>query len=74
MQRIRMSLPYYKQFGYEAKAVADGTVTKAGQCVLDSADEQAIRFARDVAPICGIGYSPYRSKWRLGRGTEPTEL
>jgi len=53
---------------------ADGNVTEAGQCVLDSADEQAIRFARDVAAVCGVGYSPIRSKWRLGRGQEPTEL
>lgn len=53
---------------------ADGDVTKAGQPTLSSASEAAIRFARDVAAICGIGYSPVRLKWRLGTGTVPTQL
>jgi hypothetical protein len=53
---------------------ADGCVSDAGQAVLDSADEQAIRFARDVAAICGIGYSPIRSRMRLGTGTGPSRL
>jgi DNA primase len=53
---------------------ADGDVTKDGQVTLNSADQQAIWFARDVAAVCGIGYNPPRSIWRLGTGTELTQL
>lgn len=53
---------------------ADGNVTEAGQVVLDSADEQSVLFVRDIAAVCGIGYRPIRSRWRLGRGQALTEL
>jgi hypothetical protein len=53
---------------------ADGTVSKNGQVILSSAEEQAILFARDVAAVCGVGYSPPRSDLRLGRGQVPTLL
>jgi hypothetical protein len=53
---------------------ADGDVTEAGQVTLCSASEEAILFARDVAAVCGIGYSPPRSRTRLGLGTVPTLL
>lgn len=53
---------------------ADGDVTKIGAVTLCSADQETILFARDVAAVCGIGYSPPRSKWRTGTGTAPTEL
>ena len=53
---------------------ADGDVTRAGQATLCSASEEAILFARDAAAVCGIGYSPPRSKMRLGRGKELTTL
>ena len=53
---------------------ADGNVTEGGQCTLDSADKQAILFARDIAAVCGIGYGPLRSKTRLGYGKLPSQL
>jgi hypothetical protein len=53
---------------------ADGTVGAEGRCVLSSADEQSIRFARDVAAVCGIGYSPLRPQLRSGFGRPPTVL
>jgi hypothetical protein len=70
---IRESRPFLLSWlaGYFA---ADGTVAKSGQTTLHSADEQAIRFVRDVAAVCGIGTSPVRSKWRTGFGQEPSEL
>ena len=53
---------------------ADGTVAENGQATLCSADEQSIRFARDVAAVCGIGYGPIRSGMRLGYGSEESCL
>jgi hypothetical protein len=53
---------------------ADGTVSRAGVATLYSADRSAIEFARDVAAVCGIGYTPIRSRLRLGNGHEPTPL
>ena len=53
---------------------ADGCVSEDGQVTLDSASEEAIRFSRDVAAVCGIGYSPIRSQWRIGTGVVPTQL
>jgi hypothetical protein len=53
---------------------ADGSVADGGQVTLCSASEQAILFARDVAAVCGIGYSPARHKERVGFGTEATRL
>lgn len=53
---------------------ADGCVTENGQVALHSAKERNVLFARDVAAVCGIGYSPVSSLMRLGTGTVPTRL
>lgn len=48
---------------------ADGTVNKSGkQAVLYSASLENVKFARDVAAVCGIGYMPIRSRIRIGFG------
>lgn len=47
---------------------ADGTVTKMGQATLYSARQEHVEIARDVAAICGVGYSPVRMKMRKGVG------
>ena len=53
---------------------ADGTVSENGRVTLHSADEAAIRFARDVAAICGVGYNPIRVQRRTGFGSELSAL
>lgn len=53
---------------------ADGSVTKAGQAVLDSASLSALSFARDVAAVCGVGYTKIQSRLRKGFGAEPSPL
>jgi hypothetical protein len=47
---------------------ADGTVSQRGIATLYSADRRAIEFARDVAAVCGVGYTPIRSREREGFG------
>lgn len=53
---------------------ADGCVTSCGSARLDSARRENIALARDIAAICGVGYSPIRSSLRLGFGTTPAPL
>ena len=53
---------------------ADGTVSRAGAATLYSASRAAIERARDIAAICGVGYSPIRTRLRVGTGTRPTPL
>lgn len=53
---------------------ADGSVTVGGQAVLESANIYALRFARDAAAICGVGYSKIQSRLRLGKGKKPMPL
>lgn len=51
-----------------------GSVSAKGQAVLESASLEALRFARDVAAVCGVGYSRIQSRLRKGTGKEPTPL
>lgn len=53
---------------------ADGSVSKAGQAVLESASYDAIKFARDVAAVCGVGYTAIQKRMRLGKGKKPSPL
>lgn len=45
---------------------ADGTVSAAGQVTLGSSSLEAIRFVRDVAAVCGIGYGIVREHTSRG--------
>jgi hypothetical protein len=45
---------------------ADGSVSKSGQATLESASPKSVRFARDVASICGVRYGTILSKSRVG--------
>lgn len=53
---------------------ADGTVSKAGQASISSADRASLEFVRDVAAICGVRYGLIMTKARLGTGTVVTDL
>lgn len=53
---------------------ADGSVTKSGQCSISSADRDALKYVRDIAAVCGVGYGLITSKDRVGTGTRPTTL
>lgn len=53
---------------------ADGHVSKNGHACLESADLCALRFARDAAAVCGVGYGRVRSRLRQGFGAEPSVL
>lgn len=53
---------------------ADGNVSPGGQVTLASAREANMRFAQEIAAICGVGYGTVCSRMRLGYGTEPTPL
>jgi hypothetical protein len=53
---------------------ADGSVSKTGQAVLESADRDALKFARDAAAVCGVGYTKIQRRMRLGKGKRPAAL
>jgi hypothetical protein len=53
---------------------ADGSVSKAGQATIYSANRSALSFVRDIAAVCGVGYGMIRSHERLGTKTEPTPI
>ena len=53
---------------------ADGSVSMAGQAVLESASYEALKFARDAAAVCGVGYSKIQSHKRLGKGKVPSAI
>lgn len=53
---------------------ADGSVSKAGQAVLESASLEAVKVARSIAAICGVGYSRIHTKKRKGFLKEPGEM
>lgn len=45
---------------------ADGTVSKTGQVTFESPSYETIQFVRSLLAVCGIGYSPIRSRLRKG--------
>jgi hypothetical protein len=54
---------------------ADGSVSKKGQPVLESASREALELARSICAICGVGYSAIRSRMRVGfAGRDPSPL
>lgn len=54
---------------------ADGTVSADGSSSISSASKEHIRFVRDVAAVCGIGYGKIVSRMREGfEGREPSAL
>lgn len=53
---------------------ADGTVSKAGVATIYSAAEEHIRFVRDAAAVCGVGYTPIRRKDRPDFKGRPASL
>jgi hypothetical protein len=54
---------------------ADGSVSRAGQCVLSSADKESLEFVRNLAAVCGVGYGQVRTRLRKGiNQDEPSEL
>jgi hypothetical protein len=53
---------------------ADGSVSKTGQAVLESASYDAIKFARDAAAVCGVGYTKIGERWRVGKGKRSTPI
>lgn len=57
---------------------ADGTVTGDGHCQISSAFPENLKFVRDVAAVCGIGYGQIRTEMRQGgpwiRNPEKTPL
>lgn len=53
---------------------ADGSVSKTGQAVLESASLKALKFARDLAAVCGVGYTVIQKRLRLGKGKKPSAL
>jgi 3'-phosphoadenosine 5'-phosphosulfate sulfotransferase (PAPS reductase)/FAD synthetase len=53
---------------------ADGCVSEVGQVKLSSANQEALRFARSVAAICGIRHGTLSSVERVGYGTEASTL
>jgi len=53
---------------------ADGEISSRGQPKLSSASHGALKFARDAAAVCGVGYSKIRKKMRLGKGKKRTAI
>ena len=53
---------------------ADGSVSVAGQAVIESASRPAIEFFRSAAAVCGVGYTKIQSRMRKGTGTVETPL
>ena len=53
---------------------ADGSVSKGGQASLESASYAALKFARDAAAVCGVGYTKIQRRMRKGKGAKPSPL